>query len=232
MADRSDFGWSVVSIYENDEFADNSDNEKKLMKAEKEAERLRAKKRKASTAAGARKRAASFTEIPTKVAGNIPVGGRQPPARMRPLGLCFCCGKFGNLAVSCSKSRPMHPFDQPVAQEAVDTCMCVLSQGANELVHNCMVAQAPLSRSVNDEIKPVLSGSTATSAVPVGMDRFTTSPVVNMQQSTVYTYSPTSQYVEGVSTAENHDNSDLVGWSKLSDNNLCKKDPGNWRDQT
>ena len=145
---------------------------------EKEAERLWAKKRKASVAVGARKHAASFTEIPNKAAGNVPMGGRQPPTRTRPLGPCFCCGKFGHLVASCSKPRPTYPFDQPVVQEAVDTCMCVLNQGANELVHDCMVTQTPLSSSVNDEIKPVLSGSTAKSAVPVDMGRFTTSPVV------------------------------------------------------
>ena len=43
----------------------------------------------------------------------------------------------------------------------------------------------------------------------------TTSSVLNVKQSTVYTYSPTSQCVEGVSTAE-YDNSDLVGWPTLN----------------
>ena len=40
VADRSEFGWSVVSIYESDELAENSDDEKRLFKAEKEAERM------------------------------------------------------------------------------------------------------------------------------------------------------------------------------------------------
>ena len=39
IADRSEFGWGVVTEYTADELADNSDDEKRLEKAEKAAER-------------------------------------------------------------------------------------------------------------------------------------------------------------------------------------------------
>ena len=39
LADRSEFGWSVVTEYDADELAEDSDDEKKIEKAEKAAER-------------------------------------------------------------------------------------------------------------------------------------------------------------------------------------------------
>ena len=39
MADRSEFGWSLIAEYDADELADDSDDEKKIEKAEKAAER-------------------------------------------------------------------------------------------------------------------------------------------------------------------------------------------------
>ena len=46
MADKSDFGWSTVSEYVADELAENSEDDKKIQKAERLAERKVAKKRK------------------------------------------------------------------------------------------------------------------------------------------------------------------------------------------
>ena len=50
MADRSELGWAVVSEYETDALADDSDDERKIEKAEKAAERkmAAARKKKAS----------------------------------------------------------------------------------------------------------------------------------------------------------------------------------------
>ena len=46
LADRSELGWSVVEEYEADELADNSEDEKKIARAEKEAERKAIKRKK------------------------------------------------------------------------------------------------------------------------------------------------------------------------------------------
>ena len=51
IADRSDLGWAVVAAYEDDELASNSDDEKRIYKAEREAERLSKRKQAASLAA-------------------------------------------------------------------------------------------------------------------------------------------------------------------------------------
>jgi len=45
IADSSELGWGVVAVYDNDELAENSDDEKRLFKAEKEAERKQQKKK-------------------------------------------------------------------------------------------------------------------------------------------------------------------------------------------
>ena len=51
IADRSELGWAVVSKYTADELADDSDDEKRMLKAEKAAER-KAVARKRKTPAG------------------------------------------------------------------------------------------------------------------------------------------------------------------------------------
>ena len=45
MADRSDYSWGMVEVYERDELADNSADEKRMEKAKKEAKRTAAKKK-------------------------------------------------------------------------------------------------------------------------------------------------------------------------------------------
>ena len=46
LADRSELGWSIVEEYEADELADNSEDEKRIARAEKEAERKALKRKK------------------------------------------------------------------------------------------------------------------------------------------------------------------------------------------
>ena len=46
LADHSELGWSVVKEYKADELADNSEDEKKIARAEKEAERKALKRKK------------------------------------------------------------------------------------------------------------------------------------------------------------------------------------------
>ena len=58
LADWSDYGWGVVAEYQLDELAKDSDDEKKMMKAEKEAERKVLKKRKKAEKSVVSKRAA------------------------------------------------------------------------------------------------------------------------------------------------------------------------------
>lgn len=144
IADRSDLGWNVVTEYEADELADDSDDEKRLEKAERAAERKQSRRRK--TAGGNARRA--------DTAGVRNAGGRRtpglqatpsstaPPPAMQQLmsrpqaqtlqtlpqktGPCFHCGQFGHLRKDCPRlGRPQgsqwYPptFSLPPLGEAV-----------------------------------------------------------------------------------------------------------------
>ena len=127
IADCSELGWQVVAAYEIDELALDSKDEKRLFKAEKEAE-IRSK-RKRSAATWPRRRA-SFagpsTTAPRHGAKGEPSGSateaaRQQSARPRVLGPCYECGQWGHLVESCSVRVPKgtYPFQQPVVSSAV-----------------------------------------------------------------------------------------------------------------
>ena len=98
IADRSEHGWSTVDEYMDDELADNSDDEKRLFKAEQRA------------GVSARKLAA-VGQQPAPVTPHIqllPSGIVMPqtatcnrPAITRPIGPCFQCGKEGHFRRFC-----------------------------------------------------------------------------------------------------------------------------------
>ena len=60
VADRSDYGWATVKAYDTDDLASGSDDEKRLEKLEKEAERRAAKKRKG--ASGNKRKASNWSD--------------------------------------------------------------------------------------------------------------------------------------------------------------------------
>ena len=116
--------------YESNDLVSDLDDEKRLFKAEKEAERQ--SKRKWAALAG-KKRAyfakggpitlspSARTEGSSLIAGAV----RTPSVRSRPLGPCFGCGQFGHLVDSCSVRAPRtYPFPQPMIGK--DGCEAVL----------------------------------------------------------------------------------------------------------
>ena len=88
LADRSELGWSVVEEYEADELADNSEDEKKIARAEKEAER-KAIKMKKSFADG---------QLTEERQSQRSVHHSTPR-----LGPCFGCGEVGHIRKFCPK---------------------------------------------------------------------------------------------------------------------------------
>ena len=124
IADRSEHGWATVAEYEEDELADNSDDEKRLFRAEARAGRR--SKQKTSKSLNIRKKGAqagASSRAPGSVVPRTPTGGvaelaqasllvqnllspltaRQslPAAERSQLGPCFMCGKMGHLRRAC-----------------------------------------------------------------------------------------------------------------------------------
>ena len=113
IADRSEYGWSTVAEYEEDELADGSDDEKRLYKAE-----LRAGRKVKATKQKFRKK-----DQPNRVwrprwqsQPNSMFGGNGPQSSssvaskpsggeaLKPrssLGPCFECGKYGHFRKNC-----------------------------------------------------------------------------------------------------------------------------------
>jgi hypothetical protein len=135
LADRSEFGWRFVKEYESDQLADNEDDEKRIIKAEKAAEKKLAvaKKKKLSasglTSQGVGARAAITNSSSRSWYGQQggPGGnfsgavraarfqaqsyvGQRGQGSFRPIGPCFRCGEMGHLQNVCPKLAPPYPL--------------------------------------------------------------------------------------------------------------------------
>ena len=127
LADRLEYGWSTVKYYEADPLASDSDDEKCIKKAEKEAQREIEKKvasRKKGTSNGSYKyrRASPYPNDKPgpshrRDMGQMPTA---PPSQARPrvLGSCLRCGAFGHLAATCPAKEKPYSFYQPVVSSA------------------------------------------------------------------------------------------------------------------
>ncbi|XP_060561342.1 uncharacterized protein LOC132721105 [Ruditapes philippinarum] len=94
LADSSEHGWRVVQEYESHPLADNSDDEKKIYKAQIQADRKVRQER--------RVRARRFSPYPATKA--LPASDSRPPNQQtanRKPGLCFKFGKPGHWRAEC-----------------------------------------------------------------------------------------------------------------------------------
>ena len=146
LADRSEYGWDIVNEYEADELAADSEDEKRITKAEKAAEKAAEKrlvKRRKTSLVSARSRfqfkaanVANTAVIPTQSwparssfsVGNIGPGATTSRAP-KVIGPCFGCGEFGHLKHACkSTATPtvgtpkLYPYD-------IDVCMSEVHSG-------------------------------------------------------------------------------------------------------
>ena len=74
IADRSEYGWGVVAEYEADDLASGSEDEKRLEKAERAAEKKALKKRKTAAGTSSRGSSTRFTKTAVGNAQQLPVG--------------------------------------------------------------------------------------------------------------------------------------------------------------
>ena len=107
IADRSEYGWSTVEEYVEDALADDSEDEKRLFRAESRAKRRHK--------AGEDKRRKPIRKVPESKSSSIssrlgpPVTSKAPPSMASiapgvsapPVGPCFSCGKMGHLRRFC-----------------------------------------------------------------------------------------------------------------------------------
>ena len=102
LADMSEAGWAAVSEYETHQLADDSEDEKRIQKAESRAMRKLKENQKKRSA----KRSRFFTPTTSTVTS-------QNTITRRP-GVCFSCGKPGHWKSEClaAKSMSMTPSDQ------------------------------------------------------------------------------------------------------------------------
>ena len=119
IAYRSANGWGVVTEYTADELADDCDDEKRLEKAEKAAERkvvLQKRKRPQPTAAKYPPHPPRLQpqygvgyHSPQQLGPSTSVGIRSPapPLLQRAMGPCFACGEMGHLRSQCPKMQSL-----------------------------------------------------------------------------------------------------------------------------
>ena len=113
IADRSEYGWATVDEYEEDELADNSDDEKRLYRAEMRAGR----KIKANAAKNKKKKDSFRKEWRPRYQQDILNTSTQSTSQqssssaattsaraiptVQGLGPCFLCGKMGHFRRTC-----------------------------------------------------------------------------------------------------------------------------------
>ena len=119
IADRSESGWLTAQEYETDEIADDSDDEKRIARAERQAERL---KKKRSQSVGRRGRGGRFFRAQqyrqpdtaaTARAFDWPVAIQRSSFQPASMGLsrpantvvCFMCGRAGHIRRECPLQR-------------------------------------------------------------------------------------------------------------------------------
>ena len=118
VTDPSEYGWVTVSVYKDDALADDSEDEKRLEKAEREAERITKRCRGANAAKKCPREMEPAAGGPSNKK-EFNVLTRQAPPKPRVIGPCYCCAEWGHLAAICLK-RATYPFD--------DHCQLVVSQ--------------------------------------------------------------------------------------------------------
>ncbi|XP_060082590.1 uncharacterized protein LOC132561897 [Ylistrum balloti] len=97
LADSSEFGWKTVKEYEANSIADNSDDEKKMVKAENRAQR------KIKVQMGTRRRfnrTHPYAPETHRTQENTTSGNTTTTRRP---GFCFACGKPGHWRAECKE---------------------------------------------------------------------------------------------------------------------------------
>ena len=116
LADLSECGWRTVQEYEAHQLAENSDDEKHILKAESRASRKQREDLRRRQVARRRFQSQALppvsTTSPSDSQGTKPFPGRKP-------GICFACGKPGHWRSDCFASKAAED-DMPVRSRIIE----------------------------------------------------------------------------------------------------------------
>ena len=108
LADKSEGGWATVAEYLTDELASDSDDEKRIKKAEAEAQKKRKKKKEEFT--NKRRRAESQRVVPPQSNGQQFF--RSKFRRFSTADRCYACGLSGHWRNNCPTANGSRAFNQ------------------------------------------------------------------------------------------------------------------------
>ena len=148
FADRSDSRWAVVEEYEDDALASNSEDERKMEKAERAAERKVAKKRRLKESKtreeAAKKGGLRLSMEPMMAFAPVKPPMAPKPMAPKPSGGYFHCGELGHFRRECPKALASVPYPLPnVSEHMAGESIC--GRGKN-VTHNggeCMKELTP-----------------------------------------------------------------------------------------
>ena len=167
MADRSEFGWGLITEYQADELADNSEDERRIHKAEKAAEKrlIKKKKKMESQKATAQRRSSSRTGLgagpylETPRLGVSPLSATQlRPPSTRPLGPCYNCGELGHLKRTCPKPLGQNVHKYPFIDYVDNVLPPFGEEGAGLSDCECE-SKLRLDREVSDQMCYIIEES-------------------------------------------------------------------------
>lgn len=113
IADKSEFGWETVNQYEADELASNSEDDKRIYRSKRRADKTHKEKKKKKSPPVR----SSFSSTSTlSAAYPIPSLVSNRGLLRSSLGPRFACGKFGHLQTKCPQRAVFQPTSLDVAK--------------------------------------------------------------------------------------------------------------------